>query len=128
MSATHRTTLYMTFASFGAIATVLMVLARVLAWPDFVQSFSIGVLLGSLAFLFRRKLRDEYVESLWNAGVSAAFAAVVLWFLIGPYLTGALNGQMADIRAAESSTTWSGIIALVAFFGGFHSRRLRGAV
>ena len=127
MSATDRTRLYLIAAQLGAFATALMVLARILAWPDFVQGFAIGVLLGSLMLLFRRKLRDEYIQSFWNAGVSAAFVAMVLWFLFGPFLTVALNGRVADIRPAESSTSWSGPIALVAFFAGFHLRRLRSS-
>jgi hypothetical protein len=122
MTATKRAGLYMAMAHIGGIASILLALGNMLAWPDFVRGFAIGMLLVSLVLLLRRKLRDEFIERLWSAGTSLAFFAVVAWFVLTPFVEG-------YVRRTGAVDAWPrveiGLIAIIAFFIGFHVRWLR---
>ena len=123
MKPEKRTSLYMTAAHMGAIGTPLLLVAIVLHWPDFAQGFFIGILVVSLTLLLWRRLRDEYIEQLWNAGTSWAFAVIVLWFLFLPFSLH-LGGHVLDLQPA-APTDWAGTSAIFAFFIGFHLKWLR---
>jgi hypothetical protein len=125
MKREKRTSIYMTAAHMGALGTPLLLAALLLHWPDFVHGFSIGLLVVSLTLLLWRRLRDEYIEQLWNAGTSWAFAAIVLCFLLLPfYQDMAAGGAPPDARTLFPPD-WAGIAAITAFFVGFHIKWLR---
>lgn len=125
MKPEKRTSLYMTAAHMGAIGTPLLLVAIVLHWPDFAQGFFIGILLVSLTLLLWRRLRDEYIEQLWNAGTSWAFAVIVLWFLFLPFSQHLLGGHALVAPQSPVPTDWAGTSAILAFFVGFHLKWLR---
>lgn len=118
MSAERRATLYMAMAWMGAIAIVLFWLARLLEWPDFLKGLPIGMLLVSLFMLLRRKMRDEYIQRLWVAGTSLAFAVMVLMFLITPFFENAVHGVRGAAGARDLPDV-AAPLALLAFFAGF---------
>ena len=124
MKPEKRTSLYMTAAHMGAIATPFLLVAIILRWSDAVQGFFVGILVVSLTLLLWRRLRDEYIEQLWNAGTSWAFAVLVLWFLFLPFSQHLLSGHVLDPRPA-APTDWAGTTAIFAFFVGFHLKWLR---
>jgi hypothetical protein len=124
--AQRRARVYLTASYLGLIAVVLMLLARLLAWPDFMQGLPIGLAVASLALLLIRKLRDEYYQRLWAAGTSWAFVALVLWFLCGPFSRELLAGIGNPQAAPQWPVDWTALIAMLAFFVGFHVERLRG--
>lgn len=126
MTAEKRTTIYLVMAYAGAAAIVLYIAATTLGWPDFVRGFSIGMLLVSLGMLMRRKLRDEYIQSLWAAGTSVAFVTLVLMFLFAPFLEGFLDGLTGLDKQMDTPVTLAPAIAILGFFAGFHLKRLRG--
>ena len=125
MTPDKRTRMYLTAAVMGLVATLLMIASLVFDWPDFVAGLSIGLLLVSLITLLRRRLRDEYIELLWNAGTSWAFAAVVLLFLISPFAEGFVDGLSGAMRDPAITAAFIGPAALLAFFVGFHVKWLR---
>lgn len=121
MTPAKRTEMYLTAAVMGFAATILFIAGEVFALPDLVRGFSLGLLLVSLLALLVRRLRDEFIERLWSAGASLAFAAVVLSFLFGPFLEGLFDGiSAAAPRQDFFFASWVGPLALVAFFTGFH--------
>ena len=122
MSALQRAKLYLVASYLGAAATCLLILALVFGWPDFVRGFSIGLLLVSLLMLLRRRLRDEYFNELWKAGASMAFLAAVVWFLLAEGVAHGLGGIDGGSYWPERMT---GIVAIAAFFIGFHAKRLQ---
>jgi hypothetical protein len=123
-TATHRAATYVAAAYMGAAGTVLFILGEAMQLPDFVRGLSIGVMLGALALLFLRKLRDEYFDRLWNAGTSWAFATCVALFLAAPFVAEALGGSpLAAFQAYPGG--WIGPLSILAFFAGFHWARLR---
>lgn len=122
MTPEKRTSIYMVAAHMGAIGTPVLLGAIVLHWPDFVYGFSIGILVVSLTLILWRSLRDEYIEQLWNAGTSWAFAAIVLCFLFLPFFQELLSSAAARTPVAPD---WAGIAAITAFFIGFHIKWLR---
>lgn len=126
MTATYRAGLYMTAAHMGGFATVLLILATLLGWPDFVRGFSIGVLLISLVLLLRRKLRDEFIEGMWSSDTSLTFIALVVWFLFAPVTEGFVDGLFGIEGGSDLPELHFGLIAIAAFFVGFHYRWLRG--
>ncbi|MBD59854.1 MAG: hypothetical protein CL808_07025 [Citromicrobium sp.] len=112
----------------GFAATILMILAGAFDWPDFVKGLSIGLLLVSLVTLLLRRLRDEFIEQLWNSGVSLAFAAVVIVFLFSPFLEGFVDGFNGSVRDQAITAEFVGPTALLAFFVGFHAKWLRSSL
>ena len=127
MTPEKRAHMVMVAAYMGAIGTVLMALALALHWPDFVRGLAAGILMACLVILLWRKLRDEYFEGLWFAGASWAFVAVILWTTLVPMYLGTFEGQEGEAWMADISSNWTMIVALGAFFAGFHFKRLRGA-
>lgn len=123
-SAERRAAAYMMAGHMGAAGTALFFAGQAFSLPDFIQGFAIGIMLASLTVLLLRKLRDEYVQQLWNRGVSWAFVAVVVLFLAAPFV--------AKITGQESATAfdvllggWIAPIAIAAFFAGFYWEWLR---
>ncbi len=125
MSPEKRTRMYLTSAVMGFAATILMVAAQALDWPDFVKGLSIGLMLVSLLTLLVRRLRDEYIDQLWHAGTSLAFAAVVIVFLASPFVEGVVDGFTNAPPDQFFTADFVGPIALLAFFIGFHAKWLR---
>ena len=127
MTAEKRTSLYLAMAYAGTAATVLYLAATTLGWPDFVRGFAIGMLLVSLGMLMRRKLRDEYIQSLWIAGTSVAFVTLVIVFLFAPALEGFFDGASGRADIMDTPGSLAPAIAILGFFVGFHSKRWKGA-
>ena len=125
MNRDKRTRMYLTAASMGFIATILMVVSQIFDWPDFVAGLSVGVLLVSLVMLLLRRFRDEYIEQLWNSGTGLAFVAVVATFAFSPFLEGFVEGVTRSARDQMISPAFVGPVALLAFFVGFHLKWLR---
>lgn len=125
MTPEKRTRMYLTAAIVGFVATLLMIASLALDWPDFMKGLPIGLLLVSLITLLVRRLRDEYIQLLWNAGTSWAFAAVVVLFLISPFVEGVMDGFNGAVRDQAITADFIGPAALLAFFVGFHVKWLR---
>lgn len=125
MSASQRATLYLTFAHLGAIAAAVLVISTLADLPDFIVGFAIGALIVCLAMLLRRGLRDEYFEGLWQAGASLAFIATVVWYVLGPFAEGFIHGVGGSDAGSIIPDGSTGIVAIAAFFTGFHGRMLR---
>lgn len=122
MSREKRYSIYMTAAHMGAIGTPLLLAAIILHWPDFVYGFMIGLLIVSLSMILWRRLRDEYIEQLWNAGTSWALAAIVLCFLFLPFFREVLS---SEAQRTPVTPDWAGVAAITGFFVGFHVKWLR---
>lgn len=127
MTPEKRAHLVLMAAYMGAIGTALMAMALALHWPGFIRGLGAGILMASLVILLWRKLRDEYFEGLWFAGASWAFVAVIGWTTIVPMYLGTFEGREGTAWMADISSNWTMIVALGAFFAGFHFRRLRAA-
>lgn len=126
MTLEDRTRTYLIMAHFGALATVCVLLSFGLDLPDFVKGLSIGMMVVPLVVMHVRRWRDEYIDTLWQAGTSLAFAAVVVGFLVLPFAEGiydGFTGSPADRGIPAEATLFAGILA---FYGGFHLRWLRG--
>ena len=83
-----------------------------------------------LPFLFKKKLRDEYLQGLWNAGTSAGFITGVAFEIIGGLIVGATRG--ANGGSDTDFTHWlrglhdeSLTVAILAFFIAFQIKRWR---
>ena len=127
MSTSKRATLYLAMSYLGAFSVALLVLATVFEWAAFLRGLAIGMLLISLGLLLRRTLRDEYFDELWKAGVSLAFVATVAWFLFIPFAEGFMHGLLDVPSGSNLPADLGGLIAIAAFFVGFHLKRLRSA-
>ena len=127
MTSEKRTRMYLTSAVMGFGATLFWIVASALGWPDFVKGLSIGLLLVSLITLLLRRLRDEYIQQLWNAGTGFAFVAVVVLFLVSPFIEGFVAGFNGAVRDQAITAELIGPAALLAFFIGFHFKWLRSS-
>jgi glucan phosphoethanolaminetransferase (alkaline phosphatase superfamily) len=127
MTPEKKTQMYLTAAVFGGGASVLLLCATAFAWPDFLQGLCVGVLLVSLLMLLVRSLRDEYIEGLWRAGTSAAFVALVLCFVFAPFFEGLYAGLTDAARQEHRPEGFVPMVAILAFFAGFHWKWLRTA-
>ena len=126
MSNSQKAQKYLLAAHFGAILLIAVAASFWLDVPDFIQGLFVGMLLTIVVVLFRSSLRDEYVERLWNAGTAAAFLATLV-ASVGLELARGFLDQANDVfEAAPFFTTVNiGVIALAAFFIGFHFKLLR---
>jgi hypothetical protein len=126
MTPEKRTQLYLTQAHVGGVATIAVVLSFALGAPDFIKGLSIGIMIIPLFVMLIRRLRDEYIETLWQAGTSLAFAAMVFGFLGLPALEGFYDGLAGNPSSQDIPAAATGFAAIAAFYIGFHYRWLRG--
>src|SRR6478752_5322808 len=127
MTPDKKTKMYLTAAAMGGVASVLLLCATLFAWRDFLQGALVGVLLVSLLLLLVRSLRDEYIEGLWRAGTSAAFAAIVLCFVLAPFFEDFYTGLSEALRQQHRPDGFAPMVAILCFFAAFHVKWLRGA-
>lgn len=125
MTPDKRAQLYMVGAHMGAIATAVLIPARLMDWPDFLQGMCVGVLVVSVILVMRRRLRDEYMESLWQAGTTLAFVVTIIWFLLAPFAEGLVDGLMQASHEQGFPSGDAALVAVAAFFVGFHIKWLR---
>jgi len=126
--AENRYAMFLTMVHLGAIATLLLIATLIFDLPGFVDGLPQGMLFVAIGAILYRKLRDDYVEDLWKAGISAAFVAIAVCFLFAPLALGLLGdmGGNAPWRDAEIAVQWPAAIAFLAFFAGFYRRMLSG--
>jgi hypothetical protein len=125
MTPEKRTQLYLSQAHVGGVATLAVVLAFTLGANDFFKGLSIGIMIIPLFVMLIRRLRDEYIETLWQAGTSLAFAAIVFGFLGLPMLEGFYDGVAGNPSSQDIPAAAAGFAAIAAFYIGFHYRWLR---
>lgn len=128
MTVEKRTKMYLLAADMGSLAIVGVLVAAALHWPDIVRGFFVGVLLVVVLALFWRQGRDEYLEQMWNRGTSAAFMAVVAWFLFGPIIEGVIDGFSGTDAQLDLPQTGAAIFAIGGFYLGFQIARIRSAL
>ncbi|MCU0948129.1 MAG: hypothetical protein MUF47_07745 [Porphyrobacter sp.] len=126
MTAEKRTKLYLTQAHVGALATLGVVGAFAIGLPDFVKGLAIGLMVVPLGVMLIRRFRDEYIETLWNAGTSLAFAVLVVGYLMLPFLEGFYDGFTGRPVEQDIPAHIAGFAAIAAFYVGFHVSWLRG--
>ena len=126
MTPETRAHMVMMAAYMGALGTALMALALLLHWDDTIRGVGAGIMMACLAILLVRKLRDEYLEELWSAGASWALLATIAWSVLVPLYLGTFEGRTGVTWLPDISGNWTMIVAVGAFFAGFHFRRLRG--
>lgn len=116
---------YLWVAHAGAVALIALGLCLYFGAPDFAQGFLVGMLLVLVAVLFRSKMRDEYIERLWNAGTAAAFITTLL-MTVGADLVIGFADDKADVFTRSAFTSPQvGLGALAAFYITFHLAMLR---
>ncbi len=126
MTAEKRTKLYLLQARIGALATIGGLSSFAFGLPDFVKGLSIGLMIIPLMVMLMRRFRDEYIETLWQAGTSLAFAAIVFGFMILPFLEGFYDAFTGNESGRDIPAGAAGFAAIAAFYAGFHIRWLRG--
>ena len=126
MTAEKRTKLYLTQAHVGAAATLGVMLTFTVGMPDFVKGLSVGLMVVPLAVMLISRFRDEYIETLWNAGTSLAFAVLVIGYLLLPFLEGFYDGFTGQQSGQSIPAHLAAFAAIIAFYVGFHVRWLRG--
>jgi hypothetical protein len=126
ISRDKRARMILTAAHLGALATGCLAFSIAFDWPDFFKGLPVGILLVSLLLLLHRRLRDEYFEQLWAAGVSLAFIATMAWTFFLPFVEGMIGGVAPPDSYPDLPLTWTGIVCLAGFFIGFHAKLLRG--
>ncbi|WP_296676255.1 hypothetical protein [Novosphingobium sp.] len=125
MTPEKRTAIYLNMAHMGFFASLGFAAANALHWPDFVKGLTVGLLLLPLVIAPLRRMRDEYIDSLWRAGTAWAFVAVIASFLFAPFLEGFYDGLAAAPSHQNIPVEAAGYAAILAFFIGFHVEWLR---
>lgn len=125
MTLEQRTKLYLTMAHVGGLASISVMLTYGFGLPAFVKGLSIGLMVVPLMVMLIPRFRDEYIETLWQAGTSLAFAAMVFGFLVLPAMEGFYDGLTGNENGRDISAEVTAFAAIVAFYAGFHFRWLR---
>ena len=126
MTAARRAQLYLYSAHAGAVLLMGLGAAYGLGAPDFLKGFIVGMLLVLVLVLFRSKMRDEYIERLWNAGTATAFVVILCVTLLADLVRGFANPAL-DVPTGTSgmSALAVGLSGLAAFYIGFHVAMIR---
>lgn len=100
---------------------VALGLAYALDFPDFVKGFAVGMLVVLVLVLFWSKLRDEYIQRLWNVGTAAAFIVTLGLTLLADIVTGFASATLDTPTGTPGIGAFNvGLAALAAFYVGFH--------
>lgn len=112
---------YLAAAHAGALVLAGGVAAYAFDVPDFFKGLPVGMLLAIIFILFKRQLRDEYIERLWNAGTAAAFL-MALASTLGVELVRGFTEKGVEMFATRPLLTplEVGALTLAAFFTAFH--------
>ena len=126
MSAAKKAQLYLYFAHAGALLLIALAAAYSLGAPDFLKGLIAGMLLVLVLLLFRSKMRDEYIERLWNAGTATAFIVILCLTLLADLVRGFADSTL-DVPTGTSGmpTLQVGLAALAAFYIAFHIAMIR---
>lgn len=111
---------YLMLAHFGAAMLAGLVAAFTFNAPDFIKGFFVGCLLVLVTALFRSKMRDEYIERLWNAGTAAAFFTALAMTVGGDLVVGYANPKAEVFTISAFTTAQIGLGVLIAFYLTFH--------
>ncbi len=134
MSKASKATIYLRAAHLGGLFMIALIVGQLAQLPKpALWAAWMGIALCTLV-LFRRQMRDEYAQRLWNAGTDVAFLVVVVLTVFGDFLRGLWDGfrdGQAGIRQAASTSPLDdgsliGLLALAAFYIGFHVAMVRG--
>jgi len=117
--------MYLIMAHLGGLATIGVLVSFSLGLPDFVRGLTIGLMVVPLAVVLISRLRDEHIETLWQAGTSLAFAVLVIGYLVLPFLEGFYDGFTGAPNGQDIPAHIAGFAAIAAFYLGFHYRWLR---
>ena len=120
--------IYMIAAHLGAILTVALIAAYQFDLAPIWKSVIGAGLFVIMMVLFRHKMRDEYVERLWNAGTAGAFL-LTLAFTLGTLFLHPVHNAISGLRTPYFALSGEvvGLIALAAFFIGFQISRWKSA-
>ena len=128
--ADRRYAIFLTMVHMGALATLLLIATLLFDLPSFVDGLPQGMLLVAIGMILVRKLRDDYVQDLWNTGTNAAFIAVAACFIFAPLaidLGSDIAGNDFAWRDYKIAVQWPAAIGLVSFYAGFYWRMLGGS-
>ncbi|RVQ69179.1 hypothetical protein EKN06_02980 [Croceicoccus ponticola] len=126
ISQDRRATSFMASAHFGGLAIFAYLAGRMANWPDFAIGMTIGITLASLLALILFSRTDEYLLSLWHAGVSAGFIVVALAFVYAPVFAGWSDTFLGTANPTQAAAAqFAGMLAILAFYVGLHVRWLR---
>lgn len=116
---------YMTGAHIGALSLVGYLALRFTHGPDFAIGVTVGIMLVSVCALVWGSRTDEYLKALWSAGATSAFLFTVVAFLFGPVLFGQQGFFIDGTSPPVSQVHFLGMLAILAFYAGFHIQWLR---
>ena len=126
MTQAHKAQMYLNVAHVGAVLMLALGIAYAAQAPDFFKGFLIGILFVLVGVLFRSKLRDEYVERLWNAGTATAFVVTLCLTVLADFVRGFADPALdVPTGTAGLSSFDVGLAALASFYVGFHVAMLR---
>ncbi len=127
MTRDNRAASYMAAAHFGGLAMLGHVVGRLTHWPDFAMGMTIGVTLVSLLALLVFSRTDEYLLSLWHAGVTGGFIVIAVAFVYAPILAGWADTFAGNTTPTQATAAqFAAMLAILAFYIGLHVQWLRG--
>lgn len=127
MQPNTKTNLYLASAVTGGVASIVLALANLFDWTGWLYGGPALVTIVSLLVILRRTLRDEYTQSLWQAGTSAAFVVLAILYFLVPFATGFIDGLAGREMRGDFPYELAAIGAFVAFYAGFLMAWLRSA-
>ncbi len=121
MSNALKAQMYLKIAHAGAALMVALGVAYAIDLPDFVKGLIVGMLFVLVMLLFWSKLRDEYIERLWNAGTATAFIVTLCMTLLADIIRGFASPMLDTPTGTPGIGAFNvGLAALAAFYIGFH--------
>ena len=118
--------MYLKVAHAGAALMVALGIAFAIDLPDFLKGLIVGMLCVFVMLLFWSKMRDEYIERLWNVGTATAFIVTLCLTLLADIIHGFASATLDTPTGTPGIGAFNvGVAALAAFYIGFHVAMLR---
>lgn len=126
MTKAHKAQAYLNIAHLGAAMMIALGIVYAVGAPDFLKGFIVGILFVLVGVLFHSKMRDEYVERLWNAGTATAFIVTLGITLLVDFVRGFADPALDIPTGLPGISSFNvGLAALASFYVGFHVAMLR---
>jgi len=115
----------------GLIAIVALMANMAGEFLPAINVMAVIVLLISLVTMFFTRRSDEYTQGLWSSGANAAFAVIVAWLFVAPFVEGVCDCYMSVRSGAltemDLPTEGASAVSVLAFYLVFNIKRVAGA-
>lgn len=121
-----KASIFMNASLVGLAGLAVALGGAFLSAPSGIATAGIATAILCAVLLLWTRRADEFTNSLWNAGASIAFGAMLLAFPGLPMAEGFYDGLTGNESGRDIPATVVPVLAIAAFYVGLFAKRLLG--